>query len=66
MASAETDITEIKSDLKEVLVTVTDIKSTMDQAKGGWKTLAWASGISGVGGAFVAKLSTIVGFIPAK
>ena len=40
------------------------IRSTMDQAKGGWKTLLLIGGVAGAMGAFVTKMAAFVGTLP--
>lgn len=51
------DMDEVKSDLKV-------IRETLQQAKGGWKTLMLVAGISSTVGAFIAKLSPWLGVWP--
>ena len=50
-------ITEIRSDTRE-------IKETLHQAKGGWKTLMLVAGISSTLGALFAKFAPFLGFMP--
>lgn len=50
-------ITEIRSDTRE-------IKETLTQAKGGWKTLMLVAGISSTVGALATKLMPFFGFMP--
>lgn len=40
------------------------IKSSLDEAKGGKKVLMWVAGGSGVMGALASKLAVIMGFLP--
>jgi hypothetical protein len=51
------DMDEVKSDLKI-------IRETLQQAKGGWKTLMLVAGISSTVGAFMAKLAPWIGVFP--
>jgi hypothetical protein len=48
---------EVKADLKI-------IRETLQQAKGGWKTLMLVAGISSTVGAFIAKFTPFAGFLP--
>lgn len=50
-------ITEIRSDTRE-------IKETLHQAKGGWKTLMLVAGISSTVGALAAKIAPFLGLFP--
>ena len=50
-------ITEIRSDTRE-------IKETLHQAKGGWKTLMLVAGISSTVGALAAKIAPFLGLLP--
>ena len=63
VSAHDSDIKEIKADLKNVLATVTDIKTTVDQAKGGWKALATAGGVGGVTTGLLLKFSTLFGLL---
>ncbi len=51
------DVTEMKSDLR-------DIRDTLAQARGGWKTLLLVAGIAGVMGAAVSKLVAFAAWLP--
>ena len=51
------DVTEMKSDLR-------DIRDTLAQARGGWKTLLLVAGIAGVMGAAVSKLVAFATWLP--
>ncbi len=51
------DMDEVKADLKV-------IRETLQQAKGGWKTLMLVAGISSTVGAFIAKIAPWLGVMP--
>ncbi len=53
----ESDISELRKDMKTVL-------STLSEARGSWKTLVAIGAISGAAGAFVAKLGMWTGWLP--
>ena len=57
VSNLEGDVSEIKSDIK-------DISDTLAQAKGGWKTLLLVAGIAGVMGAMVSKLAMFATWLP--
>ena len=57
LKSAEGAIREQHADIKSIL-------RTLNQARGGWKTLLLVAGISGACGALVTKVSTIIGALP--
>lgn len=51
LVKVETKIEMIEPDLKEMRDDIKAIRSTLDQAKGGWKTLMAVSGLaSAIGG----------------
>ena len=49
MTSVERDLASMKSDLRCIL-------KTLNEARGGWKTLLLAAGVAGTVGAFATKL----------
>lgn len=51
---AERDISEIKDDLKSIL-------TTLNEAKGGWKTLLAVAGMAGAVGAGLLKVALALG-----
>ena len=53
----ESELREIKADVKSILALV-------NQAKGGWKTLVIVGAIAGASGALVTKLGMVSGFFP--
>ena len=48
MASVERDLSGMKTDLRCIL-------KTLNEARGGWKTLLLAAGVAGTAGAFITK-----------
>ena len=57
MIRVEADQIEMAGDLKA-------IRSALDQAKGGWKTLMLVGGLAGAGGALVTKVIPFLGGVP--
>lgn len=57
MNSVESDLQEMKKDVKEIL-------EVMNQAKGGWKTLVIVGTVSGAVGAFLAKFLPFLNAMP--
>lgn len=53
----ESELREIKADVKAILALV-------NQAKGGWKTLVVVGAVAGAMGALVAKLGFFAGLLP--
>jgi hypothetical protein len=53
---AEQDITEIKGDLKAIL-------RTLNEAKGGWRTLFAVAGLAGAVGAGLLKIAALLGLV---
>lgn len=53
----EKQMDEIRDDVKSIL-------SVLSEARGGWKTLMLVGGIAGMMGATVAKLASVLFFIP--
>jgi hypothetical protein len=50
--------------MDEVKVDLKVIRETLQQAKGGWKTLMLVAGISSTVGAFIAKVAPWFGVFP--
>ena len=50
----------LESELEEIKADVKAIRTTMDQAKGGWKTVAMAAGIAGTLGALLGKFGFFI------
>lgn len=64
----EAQIANLCNEVHGLRTEVANIKTTLDEAKGGWRTLMWLSGISAtVGGGIVAlvvKFFPIFGGLP--
>jgi len=50
--SLQADMVELKNDVKSIL-------NTLNQAKGGWKTLLLVAGVAGAMGALMAKIAPL-------
>ena len=57
MGGVETDVSQLAADVKA-------IRSTIDMAKGGWRSVAIVAGVAGTCGAAAAKLATWLAFVP--
>ncbi len=57
LGSVEEATREQHKDIKTIL-------RTLNQARGGWKTLLLVAGLSGVFGALTAKITTFMGALP--
>lgn len=57
MSTVETEIHEIRTDIKSIL-------STVNQTRGGWKVIIAVAGVAGATGAFAAKLIPFLGGVP--
>ncbi len=57
LKAAEEALREQGQDIKVIL-------NTLNQARGGWKTLLLVAGMSGACGALAIKVSTIIGALP--
>ncbi len=57
LRAAEEALREQGQDIKAIL-------QTLNQARGGWRTLLLVAGISGACGALATKVSTIIGVLP--
>jgi hypothetical protein len=56
MDSVHEDVTELKTDVKDVLAKI-------NQAKGGWKTIIIVAGVSAAIGGSLAKLTPLAGWL---
>ena len=50
--------------IKTLVIEIRGIRSTLDEAKGGWKTLMLVGSLAGVAGGAVAKLIPILNSLP--
>lgn len=57
--SLQRQLSSMESELREVKECLQSIRETLSEAKGGWKTLVWLSGISATAGALIFKLLSI-------
>ena len=64
IAVLKTELDHVRKDMDELKFDIKDIKETLQQAKGGWKTLMLVAGISSTVGAFVAKAAPWFGVFP--
>lgn len=52
------------ADIEKLRTVITDMKSTVDQAKGGWKVLVGVGTISATISAILTKLASAMWFVP--
>lgn len=64
IAILKTEVEYLKSHIHEIRSDTREIKETLSQAKGGWKTLMLVAGISSTVGALAAKMLPFLGFLP--
>lgn len=64
IAILKTEVEYLKNHINEIRTDTREIKDTLTQAKGGWKTLMLVAGISSTIGAFVTKLVPFLGVFP--
>ncbi len=64
IAVLNTELEHMRRDMDEVKADLKIIRETLQQAKGGWKTLMLVAGISSTVGAFIAKFTPFAGFLP--
>ena len=55
--SLESDLTEVKADVKAILAVI-------NQTKGGWKIMMLVGGVTGAIGAFIVKILPFTGGLP--
>lgn len=60
----EARVDALESELREIKADVKSILALVNQAKGGWKTLVIVGAIAGASGALVTKLGMVSGFFP--
>lgn len=58
--SLRRELTLLRTDLHDMKECLHSIKASMDEAKGGWKTLMFISGISATVGAALFKILSVV------
>lgn len=64
IAILKTEVEYLKGHLTEIRADTREIKETLHQAKGGWKTLMLVAGISSSIGVLAAKFLPFLGFMP--
>ena len=64
IAILKTEVEYLKNHINEIRTDTREIKETLHQAKGGWKTLMIVAGISSTIGAFVTKFVPFLGLFP--
>ena len=56
----DAEIGALQDDMKTLVSDVREIKETLAQAKGGWRTLMLVAGAAGAAGALVAKVAPLL------
>ena len=56
LAVLESEMRDVRGDVKEIAADMKIIRDTLSQAKGGWRTLMLVAGAAGASGALAAKL----------
>lgn len=64
IAILKTEVEYLKNHINEIRTDTREIKETLSQAKGGWKTLMLVAGISSTMGALAAKFMPFLGIMP--
>ena len=64
LGSLEAKVTNLEGDVSEMKSDLRDIRDTLAQAKGGWKTLLLVAGVAGVAGAVLTKLVAFAAWLP--
>ena len=64
IAVLQTELDHVRKDMDEVKGDLKVIRETLQQAKGGWKTLMLVAGISSTVGALIAKVAPWFGVFP--
>lgn len=64
IAILKTEVEYLKGHIAEIRDDTKEIKETLHQAKGGWKTLMLVAGISSTIGALATKLMPFFGVLP--
>jgi hypothetical protein len=64
IAILKTELEHMRKDMDEVKDDLKAIRSTLSEARGGWKTLMLVAGISSTLGALIAKAAPWFGFLP--
>lgn len=64
IAVLKTELEHMRKDMDEVKDDLRAIRSTLSEAKGGWKTLMLVAGVSSTVGALLAKALPFAGVLP--
>lgn len=64
MGRLEARVDALESELREIKADVKSILALVNQAKGGWRTLILVGAVAGATGALVTKLGMLSGFLP--
>lgn len=64
IAILKTEVEYLKGHIAEIRDDTKEIKETLHQAKGGWKTLMLVAGISSTIGALATKFMPFLGIMP--
>lgn len=64
IAVLNTELEHMRRDMDEVKSDLRIIRETLQQAKGGWKTLMLVAGLASTVGAMMAKLTPWLGVMP--
>ena len=54
----------LHQDLQKVMEKLSSIENTLSEAKGGWRTLMFVSGMSAAVGGLIVKVATWLQFLP--
>ena len=57
-------VDQLQHDLRTVMAQLSSIQHTLSEAKGGWKTLMFISGMSAAAGGLIVKLITWLPILP--
>lgn len=64
IAILKTEVEYLKDHISEIKSDTREIKETLSQARGGWKTLMLVAGLSSTVGALAAKVAPFLGLLP--
>lgn len=59
IASLQRQLDGVERELREVKECLHEMREILSEAKGGWKTLVWLSGISATVGALIFKIASV-------
>ncbi len=64
LGELQAEVRNVKEAVGEMRKDIKGILGTLNQAKGGWKTLLLVAGIAGVAGAVLTKLVALAAWLP--